>query len=101
VQVKSTARGYEKIDGDRYLNVRVSKKDLDRLAAFPAPTYVVGIDEKTWKAYLLSANESRVGISRFPTRFPLNRKNMQKLWEEVEAFWSCRDMVLRNSYFRE
>ena len=101
VQVKSTPQGYKQVHGEKRLKVQVSKEDVDRLVAFPAPTYVVGIDERKWKAYILSVNEPRNRIANFPTRYPLNRTNMQKLWEEVSAFWASKDMVLKNSHFTE
>lgn len=101
VQVKSTSKGYKQVHGERRLKVSVTKKDVDRLVAFPAPTYVVGIDEQKWLGFILSVNQPRKGIPDFPTRFPLNRKNLQLLWDEVMTFWESRDMILRNSHFME
>lgn len=101
VQVKSTALGYEEVHEEKRLRVRVSKTDVDRLVAFPAPTYIVGIDERKWKAYILSVNEPRKGMTSFPTKYPLNRKNMLKLWDEVSEYWASKDMVLKNSHFTE
>jgi hypothetical protein len=44
VQVKTTTRGYTSLAPQR-LRVDVTQKDIDRMIAFPAPTYVVGVDE--------------------------------------------------------
>jgi hypothetical protein len=100
-QVKTTANGYEGRGKSKRLKVQVSREDLDRLEEFPAPTYIFGIDQQTWAAYLLSANEYVPRLADFPTTFPLNKENMQRLWDEVSAYWTGKDMVLRDSYFRE
>jgi hypothetical protein len=100
-QVKTTEHGYAGQGNDKRLKVQVSRQDLDRLENFPAPTYIFGIDQRTWDAYLLSANEHMPRLADFPTRFPLDQHNMQRLWDEVSAYWAARDMVLKNSYFRE
>lgn len=100
-QVKTTPNGYIGRGGKRRLRVQVSRKELDILEHFPAPTYIFGIDLETWAAFLLSANEYVPRLADFPTRFPLNRQNMDLLWDEVSSYWAARDMVLRGSYFRE
>jgi len=74
---------------------------LDRLEEFPAQKYIFGIDQKSWAIYLLSANEYLPRMQSFPTSFPLTKENMQRLWDEVSAYWTNRDMVLRDSFFRE
>lgn len=52
VQVRSTRAGYT---GDGRLKVKVSGSHIERLVAYPAPTYIVGIDEARERGYLLSA----------------------------------------------
>jgi hypothetical protein len=101
IQVKSTRQGYSVSKGKRRLRVNVTQEDVDRMVAFPAPTYVVGIDEQTRQGYLLAVNEARRGIAGLPTTYPLTCASMHRLWHEVNEFWSNRDMVLKNSYFSE
>jgi hypothetical protein len=100
-QVKTTPNGYEGKGKGKRLKVQVSRQDLDSLVEFPAPTYVFGIDQKSWAIYLISANEYVPRLQSFPTTFPLTQANMQMLWDEVSTYWTSRDMVLKNSYFRE
>lgn len=101
VQVKATTLGYTK-NRDR-LNVQVSKDDIDRMVACPAPTYVVGMDVATvpGSGYLLSVNEACDHVSSLTTRFRIDCAVLAGLRDEVVAYWSGRDMVLRGSRFRE
>jgi hypothetical protein len=101
VQVKSTSKGYKTIKGKKRLKAKVNQEDVDQMVAFPAPTYAVGIDERARRGYLLSVNEPRKSIATFPTRFPQTCANLQRLWDEVNTFWSGLNMVLANSYFTE
>ena len=86
VQVKSTSEGYT--SKERRLKVKVIATDMQRLAAYPAPTYIVGIDEPGEQGYILSANgESKVGLSSLCTDYPLNPEILALLWNEVAAYW--------------
>jgi len=86
VQVKATRAGYTK--RDHRLKVKISDKDVARLAALPAPTYLVGVDEVSETAYLVSANgRSRKGLSSLSTQFRLNQQRQDLLFQEVLQFW--------------
>jgi hypothetical protein len=100
VQVKSTRQGYRQGRGTRRLRVNVDRVDVQRMAASPIPTYVVGIDEPQEVGYLLSMNESRrAGLGGLPARHLLDCGNLQRLWYEVQNFWESRNMVLAGSHF--
>ena len=87
VQVKTTRTGYT--PGGR-LKVGIGGDELRRLAAYPAPTYVVGIDEPAQRGYIVSANgESTSGFSRMCTEFPLTPDVLAQLHREVEAYWEA------------
>jgi hypothetical protein len=97
IQVRATREGYT---GKGRLKVKVSKDDLNRMAEYPAPVYVIGIDEVGEAGFLLSAHESsRTTLSSMPTDYPLNCENLKRLWEEVKSYWDHRDMRLEESYF--
>jgi len=86
VQVKTTQQGYTK--KDKRLKIQVSARDARRLASFPAPTYVVGIDEVNEVAYITSANgKPQYGLKSLSTQFPINKQTQNALHEEVEQFW--------------
>jgi hypothetical protein len=101
VQVKTTAQGYTKRSGiRRRLKIQVSQEDMHRLVQYPAPTYVIGIDERDEVGYIVSANAgSPRRFSSLPTIFPLNCENLGRLWQEVRTFWDERDMTLAASVF--
>jgi hypothetical protein len=100
VQVKTTRQGYRKGRGRKRLRVNVNREDVQRMAASPLPTYLVGIDEPREIGYLLSINEPRLaGLGGLPARHRLDCGNLKRLWEEVRTFWASRDMVLTGSYF--
>jgi hypothetical protein len=93
-QVKTTLKGYGTGSKAKRLGVEVSRTDLDRLESFPAPTYIFAINQHDKAVYVLSANEHLSRLADFPTKFPLTRTNMQRLWDEVSTFWDARDMIL-------
>lgn len=86
VQVKTTRQGYTK--NDKRLKVQVKKESIIGIASYPAPTYIVGIDELQEVGYLVSANgENLTSLSNLCTNFPINKQNREKLWDEVNNFW--------------
>ncbi|MBD2297844.1 DUF4365 domain-containing protein [Nostoc sp. FACHB-87] len=98
VQVKSTSQGYTQ--SDRRLRVKVNDSDMKRLAAYPAPTYVIGIDEQAEQGYILSGNgESTTGFSSLCTDYPLNPDVLALLWDEVKAYWTSPHHATFRSIF--
>ncbi len=86
VQLKSTKTGYTK--KDKRLKIKVSQESITGLSLYPAPSYIVGIDEKEETAYLVSANgEDLSPTSSIITDFPINKPNRGTLWNEVNDFW--------------
>ncbi|MEC4815030.1 MAG: DUF4365 domain-containing protein [Scytonema sp. PMC 1069.18] len=86
VQVKTTREGYTK--KLTRLKVKVSK-GVCGLACYPAPTYIIGIDEIQEMGYIVSANgESLTSMSSLSTMFPINKLNRDILWKEVSSFWN-------------
>lgn len=70
------------------------------LKFYPAPTYIVGIDEPQEKGYIVSANsENLESISSLSTKFPLNPENLKLLWDEVNNFWSQHKNINFVSHF--
>ncbi|HEX8904153.1 MAG TPA: hypothetical protein VF771_04885 [Longimicrobiaceae bacterium] len=83
-QVKTTREGYTR---DNRLKVAVSRADLERLATYPAPTYVVGIDIVEQRGYIVAATgATRAGFSSMCTDYPLTPNTLAILRDEVEAF---------------
>lgn len=100
VQVKTTRQGYTK--KKKRLKVKVPAKDMQKLASFPAPTYIVGIDENTEEGYLVSANgEYLKSVSSLSTRFPINKDIQDILWQEVKDFWEGLGIFRINSKFAD
>ncbi len=100
VQVKATTQGYT--HAPHRLKVQVSQDDVDRMVACPAPAYVVGMDVSApGYGFLLSVNEPRDHVASLTTQFRIAPGLLAQLRDEVVAFWSGRDMVLRSSRFRE
>ncbi|NEP12601.1 MAG: DUF4365 domain-containing protein [Symploca sp. SIO2C1] len=87
VQVKTTRTGYTK--KLNRLKVKVPQGQINALALYPAPTYIIGIDEIEEKGYVASANgEHLTSLSSLSTNFPINTPNREVLWKEVNDFWS-------------
>ncbi|MEM7712693.1 MAG: DUF4365 domain-containing protein [Cyanobacteria bacterium P01_A01_bin.68] len=100
VQLKSTKTGYTK--KDKRLKVKFSQESINGLSLYPAPTYIVGIDEKEKTGYLVSANGDNLSsIASIPTDFPINPPNRGNLWNEVNDFWFKSRKIKFNSNFVE
>ena len=81
-------------------SVSLDADDVRRLTAFPAPTYLVGVDDKKRTGYICSIQEPRsMGVSRIPYEFELTEANLLKLKEEVLMFWRAQNKVAMHSSF--
>ncbi len=100
VQVKATRKGRTKRGRSPRLKVSVSSDDIRRLSLYPAPTYLVGIDEPAETGYILAVLEGmKDSLGSLPAQFPLDGTNLPLLYQEARQFWSSRDMTMRQSVF--
>jgi len=102
VQVKTTRQGYTK--KDNRLKVKAKKQAVCTLADYPAPTYIIGIDDNNndEKGYIVSANgEYRAAMSSLSTQFPIDEPNRIKLWNEVKDFWIAKPSKPFPSVFKD
>lgn len=87
VQVRATRQGYTQ--KNNRLKIGFSQSDAHKLAALPAPTYLVGIDEIDEKGYIIAVGQARSsGLSSMSTQFPLNQETQELLWQEVSNYWT-------------
>src|SRR5262249_40931655 len=56
VQVKTTRKGLTRTQTPPRLRVEVPEKDVRRMVAYPAPTYVVGVHEVEERAFIISVH---------------------------------------------
>jgi hypothetical protein len=98
-QVKSTRKGFTQ--NRRRLLVQVDADDVRRMVRCPIPTYLLGVDEPNDRVYVASVHGSlRGAIPSMPSRYPLTRRNLRRLWEEVTAHWEGLDARAKVSVFR-
>ena len=57
IQVKTTRKGFTKTQTPPRLRINVSAKDVRRMAAYPVPTYLVGVHENAERAFIVSIHE--------------------------------------------
>jgi hypothetical protein len=96
-QVKSTREGY---DDNGRLKVKVTKEDVIAMVKYPAPTYVIGIDEKGEKAYVAAVfGTMETTISSLSVAHPLNCTTLKALWDEVKEYWKDKKMEQPTSAF--
>lgn len=87
VQVKTTRRDLT-AEGKRLPISGFTADHVVRLAAYPAPTYVVGIHEPRQAAWILAVTgQTQAPLSSLPTAHPLNEVNRTRRYEEVAGFW--------------
>src|SRR6266545_3434096 len=80
VQAKTTTQGYTK--GAGKLKVQVTRARMRGLIAYPAPTYVIGIDDPEEQACIFAAVAGGVThLPSLPTAYPLNREMLQSLYD--------------------
>jgi hypothetical protein len=100
VQVKATRKEYTKTHTPSRLRVEVSEKDVRRMAAYPAPTYVVGVHEDEERAFVISVHGVMAeAIASVTTAHELTCETLRRLWDEVRDFWHARDMTRLSSSF--
>ena len=97
-QVKSTR---QKVNRARpRLRVKVGKKDVRRMAAYPAPTYVIGVHEDEERTFVISVHGAMSeAIPSITTDHELTCDTLKGLWDEVREFWLGRDMTRPTSRF--
>jgi len=82
------------------LRIQVSLNYLRKLASYPAPTYIIGIDEIAEIGYIISVTgKHQKGLTSLSTQFPLNKETQDMLWQEVVNFWESVDFLSRESRF--
>ena len=98
-QVKATRRGHSKRSAA--LKVTVTADDVRRMACSPIPAYLIGVDEPSEKAFIVSIRGRKVGpISSIPTIYPLDETYRKRLWTEVREYWGgIETRAVRTSAF--
>ena len=100
-QVKTTRKAFTRRQAPPRLRVEVSREDVRKMAAYPAPTYVIGVHEIEERAFVISVHgDMDESISSITTEHELTPNTLERLWEEVSAFWQARDMTRSSSHFR-
>ena len=99
-QVKTTTRGYSETI-PRRLRAQVSRAAMSNLVKYPAPTYVIGVDEQGEEGFIMAALVGgRAQLSSFPTAYSLAKKDtLEALYDEVLAFWVGNPVSFASSRF--
>lgn len=98
-QVKATTLGYTR--RERRLRIRVPETGMAGLVAYPAPTYVLGIDEPGELAYIAAAVAGGVrSLTSLPTTYSLSEEAiLRELYDEVLGFWQANALTFAVSRF--
>jgi hypothetical protein len=100
VQVRATRKEFTRTQTPPRLRIEVSEKDVRRMVAYPAPTYVVGVHEEEERAFLVSVHGTMAeAIPSITTAHELTCETLRRLWEEVREFWQGREMSRAASFF--
>lgn len=101
-QVKSTEAGFTT---KGRLKVQAKKHHLERLAAFSAPTYLIGVDLNTANPPLsrgfikIIRGNQAAGITSMDVSHPINGANLILLKTEIESFWNALNPLnQKNNY---
>lgn len=98
VQVKATTNG---LTASGNLDIpKLDKREIDGLAARPAPSYVAGIDVSTKAIYFLAVTGRRIQpLNSMPTDHVINDGTRQTLFDEVLDYWSTHQSPDVDSHF--
>jgi hypothetical protein len=100
VPVRATRKELTRRQRPPRLRVEVSEKEVRRMNAFPAPTYVVGVHEREERAFIISVHGDMAEmIPSITTAHELTPETLRRLWDEVREFWQGRDMSRPTSAF--
>jgi hypothetical protein len=78
----------------------VAEKDIRRMVAYPAPTYVIGVHERVETAYIISVGGAMSeAIPSITTAHELTSATLKQLWDEVREFWRGHEMTQVASSF--
>ncbi len=84
VQVRSTRKQFTRQKPPR-LRVEVSEREVCRMVAYPAPTYVVGAHEAEERAFVISVHGAMCeAIPSITTAHELTCETLERLWDEVQ-----------------
>lgn len=99
-QVKATTKGYSGKGAARKLRAKVTKKDMAKLKKVNGPAYVIGIDVEEEVGYLVAVTKnSGKSLSAIPTSYRIECGLIEKLWQEIDGYWSERNMLANKSLF--
>ncbi|HBI41867.1 MAG TPA: hypothetical protein DDY78_03295 [Planctomycetales bacterium] len=99
-QVKSTRQEFTQASRPPRLPIKVSEKDIRRMVAFPAPTYVIGVHEDEERAFVVSVHGTMSkAVRSITTGHELTCETLKRLWNEVREFWRNREMKRPTSLF--
>ncbi len=100
VQVKTTRKPFNRSRQPPRLPVAVLERDVRRMVAYPAPTYVVGVHEEEERAFIIAAHGAMSEtIPSITTAHELTADTLGRLWDEVREFWRVREMAQATSSF--
>ena len=98
-QVKTSREGYQpngrlKISG-------TAREKVAALAAYPVPTYILGVDEPHARVYIVAVQGNFAGMSSISHEYELTRERLVALRDEVHAFWDGLSSRNWTSQFQE
>jgi len=99
-QVKATS--VESNAGDR-LPIAIPAKKYNDLVNLPLPTYVIGVDTRSERSYLIAAQRTRrTQISSMPRTYDLSEDAIRiELYKEVRKFWDSARRIPHQSRFTD
>ena len=100
VQVKTARKEFHRSQQPPRLPVTVLERDVRRMVAYPAPTYVVGVHEVEERAFVIAVHGGMSEtITSLTTAHELTADTLLRLWDEVREFWRVRQMAQSTSSF--
>jgi hypothetical protein len=98
VQVKATRRGYTKAPDER-LKVGLPRTKVFPLAGYRVPVYLVGVDVKEERAFVISARgKSVTSLTNMHTAFELTKATRRALWNEVRKHWASMPAPKKSAF---
>lgn len=97
--MKTSREGYQ--PNGRLKIPGTAREKVAALAAYPVPTYILGVDEPHARVYIVAVQGNFAGMSSISHEYELTRERLVALRDEVHAFWDGLPSRNWTSQFQE
>jgi hypothetical protein len=81
-------------------SIGFSRDERNDFAKYMAPTYLIGVDVNSEKAFAIFVKSGNTGLSGISMSFELSIQNLELLYDEIKLFWTKTNIPTIKSRFK-